>query len=71
MKITTKTTRAELIKALEEAEARALGSYHELLEVRGKLNAAVNAMGDNKPWKLASLAFVTGIVIGWIGKAVL
>ena len=66
MKITAKTTRAELIKALEEAEARALGSYHELLEVRGKLNTAIAEMGDNKPWKLAVLAFVVGIATGWL-----
>lgn len=34
-------------------------------------NSRVDAMGDNKPWKLAALAFVTGIVIGWIGNGVL
>lgn len=71
MKITTKTTRAELLELLNDAEERALGSYHELLEVRGKLNAGVNQMGDNKPWKLAGLALIVGIIIGYIGRAVL
>lgn len=67
MNVTTKTTRAELIEALNEANERALGTYHELLEVKGKLNAAVDQMGDNKPWKLAALAFVAGIVCGYLG----
>lgn len=71
MKITSKTTRAELLDLLNDAEERALGSYHELIEMRGKLNSAVNSMGDNKPWKLATLAFAVGIVIGWIGNGVL
>lgn len=69
-KITTKTTRAELIELLNDAEERALGSYHELLEVRGKLNAAVNRMGDNKPWKLLALAFALGIAATLVVGAV-
>lgn len=71
MKITSKTTRAELLKAYMEAEERALGSYHELLEVRGKLNAAVAQMGDNKPWKLAAIFYVAGVAAGWVIGAVM
>lgn len=29
-------------------------------------NAKVDRMGDKKPWKLIALAFVAGVVIGWI-----
>jgi hypothetical protein len=71
MKITTKTTRAEMLDMLNDAEERALGSYHELLEVRGKLNAAIAQMGDNKPWKLVGLALIVGIIHGYIANAVL
>lgn len=57
-------TKEELIELLQEVEQRGIDTFHELLEVRGKLNAKVDSMGDNKPWKLAGAALAIGVAIG-------
>lgn len=59
-----KKTKEELIELLQEAEQRGIDTFHELLEVRGKLNAKVDSMGDNKPWMLAGVALAIGVAIG-------
>lgn len=59
-----KKTKEELIELLQEAEQRGIDTFHELLEVRGKLNAKVDSMGGNKPWKLVALS---GSVCGFVG----
>ena len=54
--------------ALQAAQDQLAARIHaDLL----KANTRIDAMGDNKPWRLAALAFVAGIVIGWIGNGVL
>lgn len=59
-----KKTKEELIELLQEAEQRGIDTFHELLEVRGKLNAKVDSMGDNEPWMLAGVALAIGVAIG-------
>lgn len=67
MNITSKTTRKELAELLEAAEARAEGTYHELVETQGKLRRALDArvdrMGENKPWKVLALGFAAGAAV--------
>lgn len=87
MKITTKTTRAELIKIAQDLRDEATGWHQraksledELEQARDMIadivnrnafaaNARIDRMGENKPWKLATLAFVAGIVTGYVGAS--
>lgn len=40
----------------------------EAIKQSCELQDRVDAMGENKPWKLLWLAFTAGLVIGWIAQ---
>ena len=67
MKIDPKATKADLLKIIDDLRDEAIGWHQnaksledDITELRAELSRRIDAMGDNKPWKLASLAFVAG-----------
>lgn len=84
MKITTKTTRAELIKIAQDLRVEATGWHQEAKRLEDRLavviaesivqvnaRASAETIGDNMLWEMVSLALVIGIIIGWVGNVVL
>jgi hypothetical protein len=77
MKLDPKATKAELIKIIQDLRDEATGWHQRAKTLEDELagqfaenaslvNAKLHRMGDNKPWKLVALAFIAGVVAGWV-----
>lgn len=63
MKITSKTTKAELVEFIKDLRDEATGWHQEAETLRRALDARVDRMGERKPWKVLALGFAAGAAV--------